>query len=97
MSDICRDIERFGKGISSPSRFAILQELFKGPLTVGEVVEATGQSQPCVSQHLKTLKLSGFVKDERRGKEVVYSVDTTYILDILQKLSMQVVETEGEK
>jgi len=90
MNDLCSEIERFGKGISSTSRFRILQELFKGPRTVGELVEATKQSQPCVSQHLKTLKLSGLVTDERRGKEVYYTVDAAYVLGILKKLSGQV-------
>jgi DNA-binding transcriptional ArsR family regulator len=97
MSDLCSEIEKFGKGISSTSRFRILQELFKGPRTVGELVIATRQSQPCVSQHLKTLKLSNLVVDERRGKEVRYTLNAKYVLGILKKLAGEVNKPEIKK
>ena len=90
MSDLCGEIEKVGKGIGAPSRFRILQELFKGPRTVSELVAATKQTQPCVSQHLKTLKGSDLVTDERRGKEVFYSVNADHVLGVLKKLSSEV-------
>jgi len=97
MSDLCNEAEKFGKGISSTSRFRILQELFKGPRTVGELVTATRQSQPCVSQHLKTLKLSNLVVDERCGKEVRYTLNAKYVLGILKKLAVQVNRPKANK
>ena len=90
MSDLCDEMEKFGKGIGSPARYAIIEELFKGPRTVGKLVTATGQSQSCVSQHLKTLKLSNLVTDERQGQEVVYTLNAEHLLDILKKLSVEI-------
>ena len=56
MTDLCIQIEKFGKGIGSGPRYAIVTALLKGSKTVGELVTMVKQSQPAVSQHLKTLK-----------------------------------------
>src|SRR5271163_3444159 len=43
------------RGLSDYSRLSILQALRAGPLTVGEIVAATGLSQPNASNHLRCL------------------------------------------
>ena len=90
MTDLCRQINEFGKGIGNENRYRILQALLKGQKTVGELVQIVNLSQPAVSQHLKTLKGNGLVVDERRGQEVFYSVNTEYLLGLLKNLSDQV-------
>ena len=90
MTDLCREINEFGKGIGNKSRYRILEALLKGPKTVSGLVEIVGLSQPAVSQHLKTLRGSGLVVDERHGQEVLYSVNTEYFLGLLKCLSDQV-------
>src|SRR5580693_8138633 len=87
MQDICGEIEKFGKGIGSTSRYRIVEALLSGRKTVGELVKIVKLSQPAVSQHLKTLKASHLVVDERRGQEVFYAVDTEHMLALLAKLS----------
>ncbi len=97
MTDLCKEINEFGKGIGNESRYRILEALLKGRKTVGELVKLVGLSQPATSQHLKTLKGSGLVVDERRGQEVFYSVNTEYLLGLLKGLSDQVkVKTREE-
>ncbi|HVM77120.1 MAG TPA: metalloregulator ArsR/SmtB family transcription factor [Candidatus Paceibacterota bacterium] len=83
----CKEIERFGKGIGNEARYRILQALLKGRKTVSELVTIARLSQPAVSQHLKTLKASELVIDERRGKEVFYAVNAEYLLELLARLS----------
>ncbi|HTY12129.1 MAG TPA: metalloregulator ArsR/SmtB family transcription factor [Bacteroidota bacterium] len=90
MTDLCKEINEFGKGIGNKSRYRILEALLKGPKTVGGLVEIVDLSQPAVSQHLKTLRGSGLVVDERHGQEVLYSVDTKHLLGLLKSLSDQV-------
>jgi DNA-binding transcriptional ArsR family regulator len=90
MTDLCKEINEFGKGIGNKSRYRILEALLKGPKTVGGLVEIVGLSQPAVSQHLKTLRGSHLVIDERHGQEVLYSVNTEYFLGLLKCLSDQV-------
>jgi DNA-binding transcriptional ArsR family regulator len=86
----CDDIEKFGKGIGNASRYAIVEELLKGSKTVSEIVDAVGQSQPAVSQHLKTLKETGLVSDMRQGQTITYSLNTEHMLRLLTALSQDV-------
>jgi DNA-binding transcriptional ArsR family regulator len=86
MTDLCDKINKFGKGIGNEHRYRILQFLIKGPRTVSEIVDVVGLSQPAVSQHLKTLKESELVLDERRGQEVYYSLNTEHTLGLLTAL-----------
>lgn len=90
MTDLCSEIEKFGKGIGNTTRYHIVEALLKGPKSVGELVELTRLSQPLVSQHLKTLKSCNLVSDERKGQEVIYTVNSSYILDLLKNLSQAV-------
>ena len=90
MTDFCKEINEFGKGIGNKSRYRIIEALLKGRKTVGELVRIVKLSQPAVSQHLKTLKGNGLVIDERCGQEVFYSVNTDYLLGLLKNLSDRV-------
>jgi DNA-binding transcriptional ArsR family regulator len=87
MTDLCNEIERFGKGIGNACRYRIVEALFSGRRTVGELVAAVGQSQPAVSQHLKVLKACGIVTDERKGQEVYYALNAEYALRLLKSLT----------
>lgn len=86
MTDLCNEIEQFGKGIGNACRYRIVEALSKGPKTVGELVKIVDMSQPAVSQHLKTLKSTNLVTDERRGQEVFYSVNAEYTINLLKSL-----------
>ncbi len=80
----CDEIQKLGKGIGSAGRYQILETLLKGPLTVGEIVKIVKLSQPAVSQHLKTLKICQLVSDQKRGKEVFYSVNVSHMAALLR-------------
>jgi len=86
MTDLCKEINEFGKGIGNKSRYRILEALLQGRKTVGELVKIVKLSQPAVSQHLKTLKACDLVIDERSGKEVFYAVNAEYTLTLLHNL-----------
>ncbi len=62
------------KTLASPRRLEIIHILAQGPLEVGRLAEATGASQPNVSQHLAVLRSAGIVEPEREGREVRYRV-----------------------
>ncbi len=97
MTDLCKEINEFGKGIGNKSRYRILESLIKGRKTVGELVRIVELSQPAVSQHLKTLKGSGLVVDERRGQEVYYSVNAEYLLGLLKNLSDRLKNRKSQR
>jgi len=60
------------KILASPRRLDILHRLADGPLEVGRLAQATGASQPNVSQHLSVMRAAGIVEAERDGREIRY-------------------------
>lgn len=83
-------MEKLGKGIGNANRYRILEVLMRGSRTVSEVAASARLAQPAVSQNLKVLKGANLVVDERRGKEVYYSVNVAYMAKLLQKLTRDV-------
>lgn len=86
MGKLCDEVEKFGKGVGNPARYAILEALSLGPKTVGELVKVAKLSQPAVSQHLKTLKQCDLVASKKRGQEVEYSIKVEYMVSLLRNL-----------
>jgi DNA-binding transcriptional ArsR family regulator len=62
------------RGFSDSSRLSILEALREGPLTVNEIVTATGLSQSNTSNHLSCLFDCGLVRREQRGRQVYYQL-----------------------
>ena len=60
--------------LSESSRLALLQLLLAGPLTVNELVEASGMKQANVSKHLAVLHDHHLVRREREGISVRYEI-----------------------
>lgn len=71
------------RGFSDPSRLSILEVLHNGPLTVGEIVEATGLTQSNVSNHLSCLRDCGLVTAEQQGRFVYYSLSDDRVAQLL--------------
>jgi len=90
-------MNKFGKGIGSTPRYRIVEALFSGPKTVGELAEKTKQSQPLISQHLRVLKETGLVQYERQGQEVLYTLNTEYTIRLLKRLSEELKPTKKRK
>jgi|SRR3989344_9162061 len=87
MTDLCKEIAEMGKGIGNENRYRILETLMKEPHNVGEISKRVKLPQPVVSQHLKVLKSANLVEDKRRGQEVLYSVNVSYMANLLKKLA----------
>lgn len=87
MGDLCSEIQRLGKGIGNNCRYRVLEALSGGPKTVSQLVKSVKMSQPAVSQHLKILKSTNLVIDEKKGKEVYYSLNSSYMLSLLDKFT----------
>ena len=81
---------KFFRGLSDSTRLSILEVLRDGEKTVGEIVEATKQSQSNISNHLKCLAECGLVKNKRAGKNIYYFLRDSRTKSLLD-LSDQVV------
>ena len=62
------------RGFADPSRLALLNALRDGEMTVTELVEATGLSQPNASAHLACLRDCGLVLSRPEGRFVYYDI-----------------------
>lgn len=71
------------KALADPTRRRILELLRDGDLTAGELAEHFDISKPSLSHHLATLKSASLVSDERRGQNIVYSLNTTVMQDLI--------------
>jgi ArsR family transcriptional regulator len=89
-ADLCQTL-------SDPTRLEILHLLGDGRKAVKELIEATGQRQAKISQHLALMRQRGIVRAERVGTEVHYSLADPRILEacritreiLLQQLAQQ--------
>ena len=83
--------------LSDPTRLELLSLLGDTRRPVKDLVEATGQRQAKISQHLALLRQRGIVRAERIGTEVHYSLADARILEacritrevLLQQLAQQ--------
>ena len=64
-------------------RLAILQYLAAGECCVTEIVTATGEKFPTVSQRLRVLRTEGFVKRRRVGLHVYYALADGHVAGLL--------------
>lgn len=61
---------RMLKALADQTRWAIVRELLKETLTVGEITERVSASQYNVSKHLRILKEAGIIETCKTGKSV---------------------------
>lgn len=71
--------------LADPSRLRIISALAHHKLSVGEICETVGMSQPAVSHHLRLLRVQRIVRAEKEGKHVFYCLDDDHIHDLLDR------------
>src|SRR5919198_4984380 len=65
------------RAIAEPTRLRLLLLCSRGELTVSELTQVLGQSQPRVSRHLKLLCEAGLLDRFREGSWVFYRLSHT--------------------
>lgn len=73
------------RGFADPSRLAIVEALHSGPMTVTEVVEATGLTQSNTSNHLSCLRDCGLVSRQQEGRYVRYQLSDQRVATLLKE------------
>ena len=72
------------KALSDPTRRKILELLQERPLNAGEIADYFQITKPSISHHLVILKNSGLIIDERRGQNIIYSIDMTVFQEMMK-------------
>lgn len=68
------------KALAHPSRLFIVDQLAGGKHSVAELTAMLEVDISTVSKHLSILKTAGLVLDQRRGKQVFYTLQTPCVL-----------------
>lgn len=71
------------KALNDPTRRQIVELLKKGDLNAGEIAERFNMSKPSISHHLELLRQADLVSSEKKGRFVVYTLNTTILEDLL--------------
>ena len=69
------------KALSDPSRRRILKILRGGSRTAGELADSFAMTKGSLSHHFNVLKAADLVRCERRGQQIVYSLNTSVLED----------------
>lgn len=75
------------KALADPTRRQILKLLREGDLAAGEIADQFDISWPSVSRHLGVLASAGLVRATRHGQQIVYSLSTSVLADIVTELA----------
>lgn len=65
----------FAKALADETRQNIMALCCCEFISVNDIVDKLDVAQPTVSHHLKVLKNAGLVKSERRGKQILYTLN----------------------
>jgi ArsR family transcriptional regulator len=87
MSKSSRRADSFFKAISDPTRRRILKLLKKRSMTAGEIAAAFSITMGSLSHHYNVLKAAELVRSERRGQQIVYSLNTSVFEDAAAMLA----------
>ncbi|QYK53949.1 MAG: winged helix-turn-helix transcriptional regulator [Fimbriimonadaceae bacterium] len=74
------------KALADPSRRQILRLLQKGEMNVGMIAEKFEFTAPTLSHHLNYLKKADLVRVRREGQQLIYSLNTTVVQDVVASL-----------
>ena len=71
------------KAVSDPTRREILQLLRGGSKSAGEIGERFDITAAAISRHLSVLKEADLIRDQRDGKFIIYTLNTSVLEDVL--------------
>jgi DNA-binding transcriptional ArsR family regulator len=72
------------KALADPTRREVLAMLRKaGELSAGELAAKFDMTKPTMSHHFAVLKEAELVKSRREGQQIIYSLNTTVMEDVV--------------
>lgn len=74
------------KAMANPTRLMVLCQIADGERSVGDLVQAVGQSQSSLSQHLTVLRHKNLVVARRVGQTVYYSLASAEAASVMGTL-----------
>lgn len=79
--------EDFFHALASPYRREIIKLLKWKNMNAGEIAEHFDISQPSISRHLDVLKHAEIITSQRKGNQIIYSLNLSVMQEMYIKLS----------
>lgn len=71
------------RALTDPTRREILTLLRDGSKSAGEICEHFPVTAAAISRHLSVLKEADLIRDQRDGKFIIYTLNTSVLEDIM--------------
>lgn len=81
------ELSRQLKALAHPARLAMIRDLTLRPRSVGELAQAFDLAQPTVTNHVKSLRDAGLLRNEEGSGRRPLRVDTDTVRSVLSELS----------
>lgn len=78
--------QKVSKAFSDKNRLKILNFLSTGQKNVGEVAEKLSVEENLASHHLRVLAALGFLKNNKKGREVYYKINDAKFISLIRDL-----------
>ncbi len=78
---------KLAKAFSDRNRLKILDFLSQGQRNVSEVADKLNVEENLASHHLRVLASLGFLKNDKKGREVFYKLNDTRITALIRELN----------
>ena len=79
-------LEKLSKALSDKNRLQILEFLSDGQRNVSDVADRLNVEENLASHHLRVLASLGFLKNDKKGREVFYMLNESKIVALLRDL-----------
>lgn len=88
MSQAAKYADKFS-ALADPTRLRVVEMLHERSRPVHELAAAFAISRPAISRHLRVLKDARLVKEEKRGRENVYSLQRAQLKPLADWLNQR--------
>ncbi len=79
-------LEKVSKALSDKNRLQILEFLSDGQRNVSDVADRLNVEENLASHHLRVLAALGFLKNDKKGREVFYMLNESKIVALLRDM-----------
>ena len=81
------NIVKVSKALSDKNRLKIMQMLSEGETCVGDVADNLNVEENLASHHLRVLSSLGFLKSNKRGRQVFYRLNKRRLVSLVKDLN----------
>jgi ArsR family transcriptional regulator, arsenate/arsenite/antimonite-responsive transcriptional repressor len=79
-------LEKIAKAMSDKNRLEIMQYLSAGQRNVTDVADKLNVEENLASHHLRVLCALGFLKNDKRGREVFYKLNDNKFMALIRDI-----------